>query len=155
MLIKKTENPRVLQAAAALSLKEEPQRLSASLCVISSKDSGRVLVVHRKKDGELGLPCGKVDSGEITLEAAYRELEEETGISKWNILDGLDYIQDINFEGCIVSVFKGEIPIEIPVGPSKGHEYEGKASWMSVKGIEKTPGRFQDFNIVAIFNAGL
>lgn len=155
MLLRQTENKEILTAAAELAREEKPARLNASLSVIHCVDTGRVLVTHRAKDGQLGLPCGKADAGEMTLETAYRELEEETGVRRVDLVDGLGYMQDINMSGCIVSVYVGVVPLELKVGPEKGFESEGPASWMKPEDIAKTPSRFQNFNTVVLFNAGL
>lgn len=155
MLLRKTNNKDILTAAAELAREEKPVRLHASLSVISCQDTGRVLVTHRAKDGQLGLPCGKADDGEMTMDTAYRELEEETGVSKADLIDGLGYMQDINMSGCIVSVYAGVVPIEKKVGPQSGFEIEGPASWMEPKAIAETPSRFRNFNTVVLFNAGL
>lgn len=155
MLLKPTTDKNILTAAAELSRGEKPVRLHASLSVISCEDSGRVLVTHRKKDGQLGLPCGKADAGEMTMETAYRELEEETGVSKVDLIKGLRHMQDLNMSGCIVSVYVGEVYTEKKVGPQKGFEIEGPASWMKPEDIASTPSRFQNFNTVVLFNAGL
>jgi 8-oxo-dGTP pyrophosphatase MutT (NUDIX family) len=48
-------------------------------CVYIAR-GGRVLAVSRKHDpNDMGLPGGKVESGETAIEAAVRELREETG----------------------------------------------------------------------------
>ena len=155
MLLRETKNKDVLSAAAELAREDKPFRMNASLSVIHCLDTGRVLVTHRAKDGQLGLPCGKADPGEMTMETAYRELEEETGVRKVDLVDGLGYLQDINMSGCNVSVYAGAVPIELKVGPEKGFEIEGPASWMKPEDIAKTPSRFQNFNTVVLFNAGL
>ena len=155
MLLKPTEDKSILTAAAELAREEKPVRLHASLSIIYCTDSRRVLVTHRAKDGQLGLPCGKADAGEMTMDTAYRELEEETGVTKADLIDGLQYMQDINMSGCIVSVYFGAISIEKKVGPEKGFEKEGPASWMAPGDIAATPSRFQNFNTVVLFNAGL
>lgn len=53
----------------------------AACCLITRAD-GKVLVVSRRDDPSmLGLPGGKVDPGEEPIDAAARELEEETGLT--------------------------------------------------------------------------
>ncbi len=155
MLLRSTANKDILTAAAELAREEKPVRMHASLSVIYCTDSGRVLVTHRAKDGQLGLPCGKADAGERTLETAYRELEEETGVKKTDLVDGLRHQQDLNFSGCIVSVYVGAVPAELKVGPEEGFENEGPASWMKPEDIATTVSRYQNFNTVVLFNAGL
>jgi 8-oxo-dGTP pyrophosphatase MutT (NUDIX family) len=45
------------------------------------KNSGKIAVVRRKRyGGEVGLPKGKLNEGESEIEAARREIEEETGL---------------------------------------------------------------------------
>lgn len=58
---------------------ERPTKLAS--CVLIVADDGTILAVSRKDDPTaLGMPGGKVDPGEIPVEAAVRELEEETGL---------------------------------------------------------------------------
>jgi 8-oxo-dGTP diphosphatase len=45
----------------------------------SSSGSLKVLVVHRPRYDDWSLPKGKLESGEKALDAALREVEEETG----------------------------------------------------------------------------
>lgn len=155
MLLRKTDNKNVLASAAELSTKEAPVKMKASLSVIHAKDTGRVLVTHRAKDGQLGLPCGKADPGETERETAYRELQEETGVRFADLDNGLSYIQTINFKGGLIAVYAGHVLTEIPVGPAAGFEVEGPAAWLPVDEILNTKSLFQDFNTVVLFNAGL
>jgi len=54
--------------------------MKAATCLIMS-DDGKVLAVSRRDDPTAwGLPGGKVDPGEEPIQAASRELEEETGL---------------------------------------------------------------------------
>jgi 8-oxo-dGTP diphosphatase len=56
------------------------QVVSDAACVLLIRD-GKVLAVSRKYDHtKFGLPGGKVDPGETDIQAALRELKEETGI---------------------------------------------------------------------------
>lgn len=50
------------------------------VCVFIMNDKGELLSVSRKDDpSDIGLPGGKVEAGETPLEAALRELFEESG----------------------------------------------------------------------------
>ena len=69
-----------------------------NLIVVFSKDLNSVLFCIRSKEPYKGLynfVGGKVEEGEFNEEAAYRELFEETGISKEDI--ELDYFMDLNY----------------------------------------------------------
>lgn len=62
------------------------KKLNIILVYDSKKEN--ILMCKRKKEpykGKLNLVGGKVELGEDELEAAYRELREETGISEENI----------------------------------------------------------------------
>ncbi len=60
-----------------------------NVVVVYNKDEDKILMCERKKEpfkGLLNLVGGKVEKGEDKLSAAYRELEEETGISTKDII---------------------------------------------------------------------
>ena len=73
-----------------------------NLVMVYSPDKNRLLLCKRTKDpykGLLNLPGGKVENGEDGLAAAYRELFEETGITREDIaikrvMDFVYYNQD-------------------------------------------------------------
>ncbi|WP_326522580.1 NUDIX domain-containing protein [Deinococcus rhizophilus] len=61
------------------------------MSVLIQDEAGRVLLQHRGDDGLWGTPGGGLDPGEGFLEAAHRELREETGLECPNLaLMGLD-----------------------------------------------------------------
>lgn len=70
---------------------------------------GRVLMVQRRNPpnaGMLALPGGRVEPGEPLLEAALRELHEETGIiaDAERVLTAIDQFQHDD-QGCLLSHF--------------------------------------------------
>ncbi|WP_102127752.1 NUDIX domain-containing protein [Deinococcus planocerae] len=54
--------------------------VSVGVSVLLQDDSGRVLLQRRGDDGLWGVPGGSLEPGESFLEAAHRELREETGL---------------------------------------------------------------------------
>ncbi len=101
-----------------------------NLIVVFNKTLDKSLFCIRAKDPYKGLynfVGGKVEEGETSEEAAYRELFEETGISKKDI--DLDHFMDINY-------FKYENSLQIYYGILK-HDVElveeiNKLEWKDI-----------------------
>ena len=74
--------------------------------VVFNKDKDKVLFCKRKKEpfkDRLNFVGGKVEPGETSEDAAYRELQEETGISRrqirlYRLMDLTYYYQDLILE---------------------------------------------------------
>ncbi len=77
-----------------------------NVIIVFNNEEDKILMCKRTKEpykGKLNLVGGKVEKDEDELHAAYRELEEETGISKNDIiltnLMNFDYkLQDMELE---------------------------------------------------------
>lgn len=54
---------------------------------IVQNESGKILMIFRR--GHWDLPKGKIDPGESTLEAAIREIQEETGVDGLVVVESL------------------------------------------------------------------
>ncbi|MBT8338200.1 MAG: NUDIX domain-containing protein [Gemmatimonadetes bacterium] len=59
-----------------------------SVAVVAHDARGRLLMVRDRATGDWGLPAGAIELGESPIEAARRELREETGFdgSGWRLL---------------------------------------------------------------------
>lgn len=53
----------------------------AGVGIVLRDDSGRVLLEKRSDCGLWGLPGGRIEAGESIVEAAIREMKEETGLT--------------------------------------------------------------------------
>ena len=63
-------------------LVDHPNQLPSTLCYLV--DSGRLLMLRRRKEpfaGHWTAPGGKIKPGETPLEAVFREMHEETGLT--------------------------------------------------------------------------
>jgi 8-oxo-dGTP diphosphatase len=108
--------------------------------MVYSKDATKLLFCRRRKDPYLGLynlVGGKIESDESSSEAAYRELEEETGIRHSDIL--LHHMMDFTYynQDCYVEVYAGYLNKEITMR-EEAHPLE----WLDVREDFFDLGRF-------------
>ena len=83
-----------------------------NLLVTFNKDKNRVLMCKRRKlpyQGMINFPGGKIEEGESGLDGAYRELWEETGIRKEDIV--LTHLMDFTYylSDCHLEVYVGRL----------------------------------------------
>lgn len=93
-----------------------------NLIAVFSADGGKMLMCRRIKDpykGLINFVGGKIESGESGIDAAYRELFEETGILRDDI--GLVHLMDFTYplDPCYVEVYAGQLKRDVTV---KGEE---------------------------------
>ena len=101
-----------------------------NLIVVFNNDLRKGLFCIRAKEpykGKYNFVGGKVEEGETNDEAAYRELFEETGISKTDI--ELDHFMDLNY-------FKYENNLQVYYGILKHRvdliEEKNKLEWLTI-----------------------
>lgn len=70
-----------------------------NVILVYNKNEEKILMCKREKEpykGKFNLVGGKVEQGEKELDAAYRELQEETGITKEDI--NLKHLMNFQYE---------------------------------------------------------
>ena len=82
----------------------------SSVSVLPVLENGNVLLlieprVFTKRTVEINVPGGYINKGESTLEAAKRELEEETALKSDNIIKVADYYTDLGNSDYISSTY--------------------------------------------------
>lgn len=94
--------------------------------VVFNEDADKMLMCKRRKNPNKGLSNfvgGKIEENEDRLEAAYRELEEETAITKKDII--LSHLMDFtyHFGNCYLEVYVGKINKPIDVNGDENELY--------------------------------
>lgn len=97
-----------------------------NVLMIYSKDMDQLLMCKRLKNPYKGLSNlvgGKIESGETGIEAAYRELFEETNISKEDVT--LHHVMDFKYylHQCYVEVYVGKLKLDVMVSGDENELY--------------------------------
>ena len=87
-----------------------------NVIVVFNKEFDRVLMCRRTKEPYKGLSNfvgGKIEKGENGYTAAYREMEEESGISNKDI--NLTHLVDFSYplDNCYVEVYVGKLENDV------------------------------------------
>lgn len=122
--------------------------------VVLNKEKDKVLFCKRKKEPFkdcLNFVGGKVESGESSGEAAYRELEEETGISRkqirlYRLMDFIYYHQDF-----VLEIYIGKLDEDVAL-----KEESNPLVWLSLDEDFTNRERFAgEQNIAHIINVAM
>lgn len=97
-----------------------------NVIAVYNEKTDRILMCKRRKDPYKGLSNfvgGKIENGEDGISAAYRELEEETTITKEDIV--LTHLMDFTYylDDCYVEVYVGKLNKEIEVSGNENDLY--------------------------------
>ena len=109
-----------------------------NLFLVFDKGMNRMLMCKRSKapyQGLLNLVGGKVEPKEDSVTAAYRELEEETSISREDIV--LTHLMDLTYYlyGRILEVYVGRLKSDMSVSGS-----ENKLFWLPIQDYRTCSG---------------
>lgn len=117
---------------------------------------GISILAFKRRDGNIGLPCGKVDEGETIPEAASRELFEETGMK-------LDW-KDLELKGSgrphpesLVHYFVYKVSSleDFEFNTSEGFENEGRPFVCSLVAFVEQESTFKEFNRKVLLDCGV
>lgn len=97
-----------------------------NLIVVFNETANKILMCKRKRNPYKGLSNfvgGKIEENENGLDAAYRELEEETSITKNDIV--LSHLMDFTYYlgDCYLEVYVGRLNKEIAVSGDENELY--------------------------------
>lgn len=107
----------------ATDKKKEWDRMQGYNCIMIYKNAGRELLFCRRTKepykGKYNLVGGKIESGEDGFHAAYRELYEETGISREQVT--LKHMMDFTYynQDCYVEIYVGSLTCEVALREEK------------------------------------
>ncbi|MCL2461954.1 MAG: NUDIX domain-containing protein [Defluviitaleaceae bacterium] len=95
-----------------------------NIIMLYDRDASHILMCRRRKDpykGLINLIGGKIEPGEDGLDAAYREMYEESGAKRENV--SLTHVMDFvyHFQECYVEAYAGRLKEAVEV---KGDENE-------------------------------
>ena len=96
--------------------------------VVVAPEGDRWLMCKRRKDPYLGLynlVGGKIEPGEPSEAAAFRELNEETGLTRQQIPLTQLMTFDYPLDGCWVEIWAGQL-----ISPAEVHGDENDLCWM-------------------------
>lgn len=89
-----------------------------NLIVVFNESADKMLMCKRRRDPYKGLSNfvgGKIDENELGIDAAYRELEEETAIGRDDII--LSHLMNFSYplDSCYVEVYVGKLKGSVEV----------------------------------------
>ena len=97
-----------------------------NVIMVFSPGYDKILMCRRRKEPYKGLSNlvgGKIEDGEMGMDAAYRELYEETGIGKKDI--ALTHLMDFSYplSDCYLEVYAGKLKHEMAVQGDENELY--------------------------------
>jgi len=74
-------------------MSEDIRKEKSAGAVIFRLEDGEILyllIKHKSKEGHWSFPKGNIEEGEMPIDAAKREIKEETGITSLEMIDGFE-----------------------------------------------------------------
>jgi bis(5'-nucleosidyl)-tetraphosphatase len=109
-----------------------PKRAAGVVVVRDTPDGMRVLLLRAYRNWDL--PKGRLEGEETPLEAAVREVREETGLGRLEFSWGEESIDTEPYAGGKVVRFyvarTGEAQVELPVNPDLGRAEHHEFRWV-------------------------
>jgi len=126
--------------------------------VRDTADGPRVLLLRAYRNWDL--PKGRLEAGETTLEAAIREVREETGLSDLDFAWGEDSIETEPYAGGkVVRFYVARSPageVSLPINPALGRAEHHEFRWLGIDAaLSLTVPRLQRVLQWAVARAGL
>lgn len=129
------------------------QAIFTTMCMVYN-DDGEVVLQNRVDASWSGLsfPGGHVEPNEVFLDAAIREVKEETGLSISQLeLCGVKQFQTPNGERYVVFLYKTKVYSGQLISSS-----EGEVAWFSLKDIPRMKCAVSFYEMIELFtNPGL
>ncbi|MFH1306882.1 MAG: NUDIX domain-containing protein [Candidatus Micrarchaeota archaeon] len=112
------------------------QEHSAGFVLFRQVEENRYFLLMHYKAGHWDFPKGHVEEGESEIEAARRELAEETGIGEAEVVDGFKYEYEYEFGNRNGKPKSKKVTFMLAKTPKKitrlSHEHKG-ARWVPYK----------------------
>lgn len=121
----------------------------AVLGIIFSEGFENVVVFNRYRDNEIGLPCGKKESGEANLQTFWREMGEECNITPKDISDPV-FTMTNHYEDTKCYVYTAQAKPTFSPEIGEGFEEEGSPCFMPLMDLLQTDSKFKSFNDKAL-----
>ena len=123
-----------MNKAAIQSATHHPGKRYYNLLLVFNSEMDKILMCKQSKppyQGLLNLVGGEVKLEEDRLDAAYRELEEETNISRNYI--HLTYLMDMTYyqDNCVLEIFAGRLKKDVPVSGT-----ENPLVWIPIRELK-------------------
>lgn len=120
----------------------------AALAVVTRDDE--VLLVRRRKDPDRGLwgyPGGHVEAGETVVEAAVRELAEETGVTGegLSVLEGIDVIHRGDAGAVAHHFYLVAVHCRYQAGEALAADDAEEAAWLPISEVRAGHYPMSDF----------